>query len=177
MTQRYMIRIAAVIAFLSVALALAFWLAAGKTDGEKWRFFRIGQTNPTTFKFADSLKFMRADGAATDIDSIARLPGGLAFLPNKTEPLFGQRSAAADAVVDMVLEPEKCLLVRRIQFIQAPAADGAGGGRILLSVDADSRLVRPSAVLRAALPPQCATTGGPECGIAIWAEARPKKCD
>lgn len=176
MIRRYLMRIAIVVLVIIAVLAGVVWLKPGQTDGEKWRFYRIAQTSYASSGITSDLQFARAGGSLT-IDSVASLPGNLAFLPKKaTLPLFGQTGPIPNAPVDVILEPEKCLFVRRVQF-SPPPASGGGEPRMLLTLDPVSRAVLPSARLRAIMPPPCATSYGPECLIDIWVEARPKKCN
>lgn len=177
LTRRYLVRITSVILILAAGAGLLLWWRPGHAGSERWRFFRLGEASGTTLAVSSPLLFLRGGGSTDDLDGVMRLAGGLAFLPKKAGPLFGQRSATPDAVADVVLEPGKCLLIHRLRFVQAAAADGTGGGRVLLSVSEASRLTSSGSTLRGALPPRCGTGDAPDCRVLIWAEARPKKCD
>ncbi len=176
MTRRYLLRIVLVAGILALLLGMLLWLKPARSDEGKWRFFRIGQASLTATGMSGGLVFFHVDSDTSDLDNVALLPGGLAYLPKNVTPLFGHRAPMPGAVADVVLEPGKCLLVRRLQFVRTPAANPTGEGRVLLSVDKDSRLKSASAALRGALPAGCDTGYRPECQIIVWAEARVKKC-
>ena len=173
---KYLIRTAFVALILMTILIviLFYWPRANKD--QKWRYFRIGHVALSGQVVSSGLAFARAAATTSDIDNLAMLPGGLAYLPKKALPIFGQTAAKSDAVADAVLEPESCLFVRSIQLETAPSAGGAAGHTLVI-INEKSRSTNLSAKIRALLPERCATTTSPECEILIWAEGRRKKCD
>lgn len=180
MTSDYFKRVGLVILIIATMLVGTVWLTRGKhgiSDHERYEFYRIGVMDYGSLNLATELVFMRVNSPSS-VDDLAFLPGSLAFLPKKARPLFGQQESTPDSLVDMILEPEKCLLVRKVLLTVPRVGGAASGPRVLLTLDEASRRTTPTAGLRAAsMPAQCAAGFAPECVISVWAEARPKKCD
>jgi hypothetical protein len=176
MTSRYIWRLAFVFVLLAAALAGVLWFKPNKIGPDKWHFYRIGQANGSPTSLAASLQFSHV-GQPNQVDGLASLPSSLAYVSKKGLPLFGQREPALESPVEMIVEPGKCLLVRSVRLISSPV-DVSEKPRVLLAIDEASRQTVLSARLPALLPSTCAAVSyGPECAIAVWIEARPKKCN